>query len=349
MEIEEVLSQAKKIWATIFADSEDFINDYFNYVGKDNIIYLENGTHIFGFCLLPVYNFSLFNDVIKADYISGLCVANDERSKGYGKKLVNAAINQCYEKGHQVIFLVAQDNDLMQFYQQFGFANTCVNNNKVFKLKDVNEVFLDTHNLDFNYKTFLKNYDCGDIQSKKYIVHERKTLDLYFKSGYTFVNVIDDEDFSPGAILIENDNNVNVIELNVKNQIQKTILLSLIADRYEKDVNYKEPLKEYNSEGIYLDIFNKSKRDIYQMMRVVDVNTCLAIFAANHPYVDAVLKIEDEYIAENNKVVWVKEGELIIFENTDNIPGQREIHDISIKRLTTLCFANTYLSLLLDK
>ncbi|MDR0790860.1 MAG: GNAT family N-acetyltransferase [Bacteroidales bacterium] len=351
MKIKEVLSQAKTIWEAIFGDSKEFIDKYFEYVGEDNIVYLEDGKRIHGFCLVPTYNFSLFNSLIKADYISGLCVADDERRKGNGKKIVKSVLRHSFDMGHQVVFLIAQDNELMQFYQQFGFGNSCINSRRVFKLKEINEVFLETHSLNFDYKTFLKNYDCGDIMSRKFILHDRKTLDFYHESGYVFANIIDDEDegFSPGAIFVDEDEFVNVVELNVKNRIQKAILLSLISDRYEKDVHYKEPFREYNSEGIYMDIFSKSKRDIYQMMRVVDVDACLKIFAANHPFIDVILNIDDDCIAENNKVVWIKNGELIVFENVEDVPGQRELKDITIKRLTTMCFANTYLTLLFDE
>ncbi|MDR1847127.1 MAG: GNAT family N-acetyltransferase [Bacteroidales bacterium] len=351
MELKNAISQAKQIWEAIFGDSREFIEKYFEYVGEENIIYLENKDRLFGFCLIPSYKLSIFNDIIQADYISGLCVADDERRKGNGKTIIENAIKHSFESGHQVIFLVAQDNEMMQYYQQFGFGNCSINDRRVFKLKDVNEVFLDTHTLNFDYITFLKNYDCGDIQSGKFILHERKTLDLYHDSGYLFANVIDDEDegFSPGAIFVEEDDYLNVIELNVKNRLQKTIILSLLADRYEKDVHYKEPMKEYNSEGIYMDIFNKSKRDIYQMMRIVDVDTCLSIFAANHPFVDTILKIEDNLIAENNKTVWIKNGELIIFDDPYDVPGQREIKDMTVKRLTTLCLSNIYLTLLFDE
>jgi ribosomal protein S18 acetylase RimI-like enzyme len=351
MELKEVIKQARQIWETIFGDSKEFVKQYFDFVGHENIIYLEDSSRIYGFLLIPNYDFSIFGKTIKAHYISGLCVANDERSKGNGKLLVRNAIYHSYESGAAVMFLVAADNDLMQFYQQFGFGHCCVNSRRVFKMRDINDVFLETHQLDFNYKTFLRNYDCGDIQSRKFLLHKRETLDLYFKSGYTFVNLVDDEEeeFSPGAILIDEDEFVNVVELNVKNLIQKTILLSLIADRYEKDVHYKEPFKEYNSEGIYMDIFNKSKRDINQMMRIIDAETCLRIFAENHPFIDVLLRIEDDLIRHNNITAWIKDGELIVFENPDEVPGQREIKDINIKRLTTMCFTNTYLTLLFDQ
>ncbi|MDR1006839.1 MAG: GNAT family N-acetyltransferase [Bacteroidales bacterium] len=349
MELKDVLTQAKQIWHEIFGDSREFIEHYFSLFAKDKIVYLEKSERIYGFCLLPAYNFSIFRDVIKADYVSGLCVADDERRKGYGKLLVSNAMRYSFDNGHQIVFLIAQDNETMQFYQQFGFASCCINNRKVFK--DINDVFLETHTLDFDYKTFLKNYDCGDIQSQKYLLHERKTLDMYHESGYTFVNVVDDENegFSAGAILIEEEEYVNVVELNVKNHIQKTIILSLIADRYEKNVRYKEPYKEYNSEGLYMDVLNKSKRDILQMIRVIDVDTCLSIFASNHPYIDAILRIEDNWITENNKIVWIKDGKLLILDKAEDVPGQREIKDTTIKQISALCFANSYLTLLFDE
>ena len=351
MDIKDVLSQTKKIWEAIFGDSAEYIDKYFEYVGEDNIIYLEDGKRVHGFCLVPSYNFSLFGSLIKANYVSGLCVADDERRKGNGKKIIRRVLQRSFDKGNQVVFLIARDNDLTQFYQQFGFGHSCINNRRVFKLKEINDVFLETHSLNFDYKTFLQNYDCGDIMSRKFIVHDRKTLDFYHDSGYIFANVIDDEDegFSPGAIFIAEDDFVNVVELNVKNKIQKAIILSLISDRYERDVHYKEPFKEYNSEGIYMDIFSKSKRDISQMMRIVDVDTCLTIFAVNHPFIDTILKIEDDIIAKNNKIVWIKQGELIIFENEEEVPGQREVKPMSIRRLTTMCFSNAYLTLLLDE
>ena len=72
MKAEDVLSQAKKIWEIVFGDSAEFIDRYFQYVGQSNIVYLENDGQIEGFSLVPLYNFSLFSSLIKADYVSGL-------------------------------------------------------------------------------------------------------------------------------------------------------------------------------------------------------------------------------------------------------------------------------------
>lgn len=74
-------------------------------------------------------------------YISLVAVESNQRSKGYGKELVQEFLNICKKKGIDALHLYCVDNNIpaMKMYQKLGFQKYCLENE--IRKKDVHFIY----------------------------------------------------------------------------------------------------------------------------------------------------------------------------------------------------------------
>ena len=117
------------LWREAFADSEEFIFDFFkNY--KDTILaYKENGELLSMLSIMPV---AWGNK--KGRYIYAVATDKKARSRGLSTALLEAAKKYILKNGEEFLVLLPQNESLYEFYKKRGFhTKNCIKKYEVLK------------------------------------------------------------------------------------------------------------------------------------------------------------------------------------------------------------------------
>lgn len=117
--------QVWEMWNTVFGDSDDYMNIYFNhkYRNENTLIYFENGKAVSSLQMLP-YQFTFCGQEIPLNYLSGVATIAEYRGKGYARELLLKSFEVAKERNIPLVVLVPQEDRLLSFYDKFGFAQT---------------------------------------------------------------------------------------------------------------------------------------------------------------------------------------------------------------------------------
>lgn len=110
--------------------------------------------------------------------------------------------------------------------------------------------------------------------------------------------------------------------------------------------NNKSILHRKETFQLYKDLnydMQSLKANPNAMLRIVDVQKVLELFASQNPSIEKRLKVIDNQISSNNNSFEIKQGKVIILERSD------DCETISISDLAYLIFENSYMDLMFDK
>lgn len=116
-------------------------------------------------------------------------------------------------------------------------------------------------------------------------------------------------------------------------------------DKQEPNKN-KSIIHEQKTINLYKELgydISQQKPNTIGLLRIIDVEKALRLYAKNFPTEEKTYKITDNQIKENNKLIEIKEGNIKVLENAG------EFEEIEISQLSYLIFQNSYMDLMFDK
>lgn len=113
------------MWKTCFGDPDNYMELYFKdkYRPQNTLIYHEGEKAVASLQMLP-YSFTFHGIEIPSLYLSGVCTLPEYRKRGYTRALLIEGFNVARERGVPLMFLVPQEQWLMNLYAKYGFAQT---------------------------------------------------------------------------------------------------------------------------------------------------------------------------------------------------------------------------------
>lgn len=331
MELSEIEKKYKTLWKEIFKDNNYFINNYFNaFFNKDNVYYIEKDNDIVSMLLSIDYSYCYNENIYPFSYLSGILTTVNYRKQGLCEQLLNTTLNDLYKKNYLLCGLIAADNKLINYYNKFSFSSCCNGEQGSFSKKQINKTLVDKYVLEEHNGYYFKELSPFITMKDKSISHSEHTLELYkskeylsYKIGYQYTS-------RAMAIGIKKKNVFEVLDISYFNNEAKQALLSHLAFKTKKDITYSC----YNPNG---------ERLSNQMIRIVNAEKALEIYAEKNPTITASIHIKDLIIKENNITILISNGKI------KHIPNSYCIKVINIEDLTKTIFNNSYLFLMLDK
>ncbi len=159
--------QVWDMWKTVFDDPDDYMEVYFRhkYRNEQTLLYMEGEKAVASLQMLP-YQFSFCGTEIPIIYLSGVSTLPEARKKGYATQLVIRSLEEARKKEVPMILLVPQDEGLLKFYNQFGFAKTFDEGRDVLpSLEELTEQF--PGDMYAAYRAFDANFRLQDVTIQK--------------------------------------------------------------------------------------------------------------------------------------------------------------------------------------
>lgn len=133
--------EVRNMWKTCFGDSDAYMDIYFSekYRSENTLIYFDDGKAVASLQMLP-YLFTFHGMEIPVAYFSGLCTLPQARKRGFMSSLIRQAYAELEKRNVPIALLVPQEKQLLDFYNQFGFAQTFdAGEDNLYSLHDLTE------------------------------------------------------------------------------------------------------------------------------------------------------------------------------------------------------------------
>jgi predicted N-acetyltransferase YhbS len=115
--------QIRRLWKTVFGDSDKFIRLFFNKVYKEeNALVIERDGQVVSSLQLLPYTMTYYGEEIPVAYISGACTLPAEQGKGLMKQLLRNASDEMKRRGIAVSILIPAESRLFDYYRAQGYT-----------------------------------------------------------------------------------------------------------------------------------------------------------------------------------------------------------------------------------
>ncbi|SHG89073.1 GNAT family N-acetyltransferase [Tepidibacter thalassicus] len=336
------LKKVKDMWKYCFDDTEGFLKYYFeNKYNCKNTLVIEDNNTIISSLQLNQYKLVLNNRIYDTSYIVGVSTFPEARGKGAMKVLMKSALNEIYKKGQFISILMPIDYRL---YRRFGYEHCYdqieytipIEILKDFKVKgDFKRAYLeDISNLISIYSSYLKDKNGYVFRDRYYF--ENLFKEINSEGGYIYIYKGKDG-FDGYMIYFKMDKDFFVREIAYKNV---DALKSILGFIYNHNTQFnKVIISSIIDDKIKYLISNLKNIDMkikpFMMGRIINFEKFIKSLDLD-VYVDFNLKVEDEFINQNNKVfnINVQSGKIQVLE-TDGV----EDLIIDINSLSQLVFS----------
>ncbi|MFA6701668.1 MAG: GNAT family N-acetyltransferase [Dysgonamonadaceae bacterium] len=159
--------QIRDMWKTVFGDPDNYMDLYFErkYRDENTLAYFIDDKAVSSLQMLS-YNFTFCDIEIPVTYIAGVCTLPEYRKKGYMGELLNQALEELSQKNIPLAILVPQEDWLLEFYKQYGFAQTFDAGTE--ELPNLNElIHRNSMDLEAAYKVFHEKFRHWDMTVQK--------------------------------------------------------------------------------------------------------------------------------------------------------------------------------------
>lgn len=104
----------------------EFVDYYYDTIIKRNIIVaLTTDDEIISMVHLNPYIYNVLGNIVKVYYLVAVATKEENRGKGYMKKVLNAAIKYMYDMKVPLCYIVPDTVALEKTYEHFGFERLC--------------------------------------------------------------------------------------------------------------------------------------------------------------------------------------------------------------------------------
>jgi len=313
------------IWKNAFPnDSDAFVNFYFEnkYSEKNTLLFFKKSKIASCLQMLP-YKMTYYKHFINTSYISGAATHSQHRSKGFMSQLLIHALEEMKKRGNVITTLIPQEPWLIDFYKRFGYTPCFEYQSTTIKPDDYPH---------FPDEMVFKPLELADLHPAY----------LLYQNHFMRQNTCIQKSITDFLIMVQAcqkfDENVYVLINNGETVGVCFCFLSdgkvILKDCITKNANYRQ---YFLSKLIENSSKNGATRweelnGVMGMARILDVHKLLTLFAKSNLQAKFTVKINDQYIAENNLTLAVSHGK--ISRVTCDFPTVD--FDLSIQKLTRL-------------
>ncbi len=229
----EDVPELKKLWREIFNDTDDYIENFFEYRMKfeDTFVGRENDKIISTSYMLKSDLILASGEIVPAFYMCGISTREEYRGKGYSKKLIEACFNHAKECGADLCYLVPANRPLFDFYKKSGMTPfTSLLKQEITTEKGT----IPCYSKEFDGNKLLSLYD-----RMKFPFKVRRTLDDFRYIHKVYAVLTFENDY---IVIEENDKIIHVVEQTfLTYDIAKAIAFernkNLVVSRPSTDAN----------------------------------------------------------------------------------------------------------------
>lgn len=341
--------QVIDLWQTCFHDDEPFVRLYFTHVYRDEntLVHQVDGRVDSALQMVP-YTMAYGGVEIPVSYISGASTYPVARGKGRMKMLLHEAFGKMKQRNQYLSLLIPAEEWLFGFYRKTGYGEGMYYRNRVLVPVAATEA---GYSFRCITEEFLQKEATGEWLHRIYLYFSEKMNKRPFCVRHTFADfkiIVSDLFQSKGRLGLlcsaaghiaglafaypSADNGMYVKELLADTVEAQHCLEGKVAACYPgNEVKYKEIVP---APGIP-----------YGMIRVIDAEKMLALFASSHPAYNRIISLEDTLLPENTGTYILENG--TCRKTGETFSGGTRL---SMPELATFLFAGqpVYMTLMLD-
>lgn len=345
--MDERKGQAKQLWKRCFADSDAFVDLYFDLRYSDDITdTIEEDNRVVSALQRIPYPMTYAGSRISTAYISGACTHPDYRSRGLMRQLLQTAHRRMYADGVALSTLIPAEGWLHEYYGQSGYTDCFQQGVEIINTfqQAVNN---DDYGLSFNEIDLSKPinreaYAFFDEQLSKrdYCVqHTAKDLnivlaDLHLSGGSLWSASHGELLTTLAFCLPESDEELLIEELLTTDAETEQALLVQLASHYR--THRIKRLVRFGKENHQLG-----------MARIINAEHLLQLYAHRHPQTNMAIEVTNDSTLPQNNGYYLLQAGACLRPSSLPIPPQ---HTFTIKQLATFLFEGThpYMSLMMN-
>jgi predicted acetyltransferase len=223
----------KSLWAAIFDETDDFLNLFFEKVFRPEncmIAVNESGNLCAALQMIP-YSFVVDGKTISASYIYAVMTAPDERRKGYMDLLLNATFEELRRLNIPLVFLIPQEEYLIDVYQKYGFEQAFRIQKETVSLPDA-EVEYFTPSIEKSYKFYQEFYKNTDGVKLTFEQFEFVCIDLRQDNG-EIIAIKEDKKISGLCLAKKEDEQLITLDFLATNEKAHDHLLAALSHKFQ--------------------------------------------------------------------------------------------------------------------
>lgn len=297
---QELLGQCRALWKSVFDDSEEFVNLYFNRrcTPENTVSVFENG-HVVSAMQSLQYDMTFCNATVRIGYVSGLATLPAFRNRGLAAKVLRESHRRLYDQGALFSLLIPAESPLFDYYGRMNYVacsyfseekkqySGLLNADKPNKY--VPAPHLTQNIIDFVQKEMQKRPCC--------IQHSKNDVEDIYQ-----VMKMDNGSF---PLLLDKDKIVAVAVTEfVEGVLRVNDVLGLEKFRTELLNDIAETEKPI---AMLVRDFTKWDKP-YGMARIINVKDFVRLVAQANPDMEYTFSVVDDEIAENNGAFSVRNG-----------------------------------------
>ncbi len=292
--------QCRQLWETVFGDSEEFVDLYFNrrFTPENTICVFESGRVVSAMQSLQ-YDMTFCQAVIRVGYVSGLATLPGFRNRGLAAKVLRESHRRLYDRGALLSLLIPAENSLFDYYRRMNYAVCsyfseeqvmCSGHLNADKSKTYMPAPCLTQNLIEFVQRQMQKRPCCIQHAKNDIEDIFRVMEL----GHGGFPLILDKD---GIVAVA------VTEL-VDGVLRVNDILGI--EKYRNCLLNHIAMAEKTTAMLVRDYEKQSKP--YGMARIINAKKIIEMIAKANPDMDFTLSVVDDEIVENNGTYSIKNG-----------------------------------------
>ncbi|MDR3227664.1 MAG: GNAT family N-acetyltransferase [Prevotellaceae bacterium] len=313
------LINSKKLYKLCFDDSDEFVNFYFEkrYSEKNNITILQNNVIVAALQAIP-YTINVFDKIIDISYLSAICTHPDFRKQGLMKKLLAKTYRQLFADGVYATFLIPADLWLFDVYEKNDYETI------FFRSKTQ----INTCNFDIKNDCKIYEYTAANKdETFTYFNKKMNERDCCVQHSFADFEIICQDIYNSNGIILIAECENKIAGISFATRINNDIA---ITEHFAETAEITNTLlktisqKTKNDNLLIINLPQKHNIEPFGMMRIINAEKMLTLYAATHPKYETTIFVKDDIIPENTGFYTIanaqcKKTQLHAVENTFNI------------------------------
>ncbi|MDY4561739.1 MAG: GNAT family N-acetyltransferase [Peptostreptococcus porci] len=336
----EEINQVKDIWKYCFEDSEAYVNFYFDKkFNHNNVVVSKDGDRLISSIHLNQHDILMNGKKLNTSYVVGVSTLPEARGRGIMNGMMLESLKEMLRRGQTISILMPID---FRLYTKFGFSNCydmILNSVDIFELKKFRYVgnfkkatAKDASELKNIYSSAVSDYNGFALRDEAYFLDLIEEMDV--DGGNIYINYINGipsgyivYSISGGVFIIREIYSIDIT--SYKSILKFVFNHNTQCKRVEMMSSIDDPLR------ILLDNPKDATFEIkpFMMARIIDfkkyINDCEFVVRKSSDEESILIKINDEYLTNNDKVFKLVNKSGILFVE-DSCSQEYEIElDIS--------------------
>ncbi|KAA6348941.1 hypothetical protein EZS27_003652 [termite gut metagenome] len=300
-----VKKQVKELWKLCFDDNEAFVDMYFDLrYSSDRNIYIRRDDKIISALQMIAYPMTFCGTNIQTSYISGACTHPDYRRKGVMYELLSQAFVRMQSAGIIFSTLIPAKPQLIDYYARLGYVSIFEYSKRILRLSEMPVSTSIRVEYATEYQDDIYSYFNRKNSERTCCIQHTKVdfkvilADLFLSGGKVFFAGREERSIEGIAFVSAIGNTLYVKELLSENPETENELLRQAAIMYgcTEMIVIMPPATE------------TPERFPLGMVRIIDAEETLSVFATAHPEVEITVELHDNVLSSNNGYYCLRNG-----------------------------------------